>query len=160
MPGGRGCAGECSRGRSQRLRAHERTTPVGCLTTPMNRYQCSRVLGLVLAVLGACVVALSYPPPSWLAAEAVLLIAAGVLMILSGTPSALRDRVGPHRLLGAGNAVLGAWLVVLKLGDTGTDAELAYAIAVGLGGASLAFVGLAYVFRPGDFGLGSDGFPE
>ena len=126
----------------------------------MNRYQYARVLGVFLAVLGAGVLALAYPPPLALGVQAVLLVVAGVLHVLSGTPSSLRKRVGPHRLLGAGNVVLGASLAVSALGETSTDGELAYAVAVVLGGASLAFVGLAYVFRPGDFGLGPDGFPE
>ena len=57
-------------------------------------------------------------------------------------------------------ASLGASLVVSAVGETGTDGELVYAVAVVLGGGSLALVGLAYIFRPGDFGLGPDGFPE
>jgi len=126
----------------------------------MNRYQYSRLLGLALVALGVGVVALSYPPPLDLGTQAVLLVVAGGLMVLSGTESRLRERVGPHRLLGAGNVALGASLVVSELGNTGTGTELAYAVAVGLGGASLAFVGLAYIFRPGEFGLGPDGFPE
>jgi len=126
----------------------------------MNRYQYSRLLGLALVALGVGVVALSYPPPLDLGTQAVLLVVAGGLMVLSGTESRLRERVGPHRLLGAGNVALGASLVVSELGNTGTGTELAYAVAVGLGGASLAFVGLAYIFRPSDFDLGPDGFPE
>ncbi len=126
----------------------------------MNRYGYSRLLGIALLVLGVGVLALAYPPPLDLGAQAVLLVAAGALHVLSGTESALRERVGPHRLLGAGNVALGASLVVSSLDDSGTGTELVYTAAVVLGGASLAFVGLAYIFRPGDFGLGPDGFPE
>ncbi|SEW05954.1 hypothetical protein [Halobacterium jilantaiense] len=126
----------------------------------MNRYQYSRLLSLVLVPLGVGVVALSYPPPLDLGAQAVLLVVAGVLMILSGTESRLRERVGPHRLLGAGNVALGASLVVSELAGADADDGLAYTAAVVLGGLSLAFVGLSYIFRPGNFGLGPDGFPE
>lgn len=128
----------------------------------MNRYGYSRLLGIALLVLGVGVLALAYPPPPELGAQAVLLVAAGVFHVLSGTDSALRERVGPHRLLGAGNVLLGASLAVSGLGDiTGSaDADLIYAAAVLLGGASLAGVGLAYIVRPSAFGLGPDGFPE
>lgn len=126
----------------------------------VNRYQYARILGGFLVLLGAGVFALSYPPPLALGAQAVLLVAAGVLHVLSGTESGLRERVGPHRLLGLGNVALGSSLVVSSLGDFSTDGELAYTVAIVLGGGSLAFVGLAYIFRPGDFGLGPDGFPE
>lgn len=126
----------------------------------MNRYQYARLLGVALVALGVGVLALAYPPPASLAAQALLLAAAGVLHVLSGTETGLRERVGPHRLLGLGNVALGASLVVSALGETGTDGELAYAVAIVLGGGSLALVGLAYIFRPGDFGLGPDGYPE
>ena len=126
----------------------------------MNRYQYVRLLGLVLVALGAGVVAVSYPPPRWLAAQAVLLVIAGVLMVLSGTESRLRDRVGPHRLLGAGNVALGTSLVVSELAGVDADDGVVYTAAAVLGGASLAFIGLAYIFRPDDFGLGPDGFPK
>jgi len=126
----------------------------------VNRYQYARLLGVALVALGAGVLALTYPPPLALGAQAVLLVAAGSLHVLSGTESGLRERVGPHRLLGLGNVVLGASLAVSAWGETGADGELVYTAAVVLGGASLAFVGLAYIFRPGEFGLGPDGFPE
>jgi len=133
---------------------------VGRVVSPVNRYQYARFLGVALTALGAGVLALSYPPPFALAAQAVLLVVSGVLQVLSGTPSSLRERVGPHRLLGLGNVALGASLAVSALGDAGTGTELVYTAAVVVGGAGLAFVGLAYVFRPGDFGLGPDGYPE
>jgi len=126
----------------------------------VNRYQYARLLGVALVALGAGVLALAYPPPLALGAQAALLVAAGALHVLSGTPSSLRERVGPHRLLGLGNVALGASLVVSSLDDPGTGTELVYTAAVVIGGASLALVGLAYIFRPGDFGLGPDGFPE
>lgn len=133
---------------------------MGGLTPTVNRYQYVRLLGVALVALGVGVLALTYPPPLALGAQAVLLVAAGVLHVLSGTPSSLRERVGPHRLLGLGNVALGASLAVSALEGAGSDTELVYTAAVVLGGASLAFVGLAYIFRPGDFGLGPDGFPE
>ena len=126
----------------------------------MNRYQYARILGVGLLVLGVGVLALSYPPPPDLGVQAALLVVAGSFHVLSGTESGLRERLGPHRLLGLGNVALGASLAVSALGETGTDGELVYTAAIVLGGASLALVGLAYIFRPGDFGLGPDGFPE
>ncbi len=128
----------------------------------VNRYEYSRLLGIALLVLGAGALALVYPPSPALGAQAVLLVVAGGFHILSGTPSALRERVGPHRLLGAGNVLLGASLAVSGLGDVagGTDGDVVYAAAVLLGGLSLVGVGLAYIVRPSAFGLGPDGFPE
>ena len=126
----------------------------------MNRYQYARILGVFLLAAGVGVVAVSYPSPLWLAAQAALVVVSGVFQILSGTPSALRERLGPHRLLGLGNVALGASLVTSGLQEFVNDAEVAYTVAVVLGGGSLVLIGLAYVFRPGDFGLGPDGYPE
>jgi Na+/H+ antiporter NhaD/arsenite permease-like protein len=125
----------------------------------VNRYGYAKYFGVVLVAVGAAALALTYPPPLDIGSQAVALVAAGVLHALSGIGSRVRERVGPHRLLGAGNILLGVSLAVSGLGDTGAGAELAYAAATVLGGASLAFVGVFYVFWPHHFGLGPDGYP-
>jgi len=126
----------------------------------VNRYQYARILGVFLLAAGVGALAVSYPSPLWLGAQAALLVVSGAFQILSGTPNALRERLGPHRLLGIGNVALGASLVTSGLQEFASDAEVAYTVAVVLGGGSLVFIGLAYVFRPGDFGLGPDGYPQ
>ncbi|MFB6071894.1 MAG: hypothetical protein ABEJ88_02905 [Halobacterium sp.] len=126
----------------------------------MNRYDVGRWFGAVLVVVGAAAVAATYPPELSLGAQAAALAAAGVLFVLAGTPNRLRDRVGPHRLMGVGDVVLGASIVVSGLAGVGGDDDLVYLAATLLGGASLALVGLLYVFRPTEFGLGEDGYPE
>lgn len=125
----------------------------------MNRYDYARYFGALLVALGGGVLALTYPPPLDLGAQAVALVAAGVADVLAGTENGLRERVGPHRLFGAGNVLLGASLVVGELGSLGADGELVYVAVSALAGASLAVVGLSYVFWPHHFGLGPDGYP-
>jgi hypothetical protein len=126
----------------------------------VTRYDYARYFGAVLVALGAGVFALTYPPPLALGVQAVALAVAGVLHTLSGVATRVRDRVGPHRLLGVGNVVLGLSLVAGSAGDaSGGSTELVYLAATVLGGGSLVFVGLSYVFWPHQFGLGADGYP-
>lgn len=125
----------------------------------MNRYEYSRWFGVALVVVGVGAFALTYPPTFVLGVQMGALAAAGVLFVLAGTPNWLRDRVGPHRLLGVGDVLLGASIAASVFGTAADGGGVVYTAAAVLGGASLGFIGVLYVFRPRYFGLGPDGYP-
>lgn len=124
----------------------------------VNRYVYGRWLGATLFVVGVAALAFTYPPSLALGAQMVALAAAGALFVFAGTDTSVRDSVGPHRLMGAGDVLLGASLVVSGAATTGGD-SLVYLVAVVLGGGSLVLIGVFYIVRPSAFGLGDDGYP-
>ena len=124
----------------------------------MNRYEYGRWLGAALLALGVGALAATYPTSPALGVQMTAFTATGLLFVLAGTETRVRDRVGPHRLLGAGDVLLGASLLVAAVANTG-DGDTVYVVATLLGGASLSLIGLAYVFQPGVFDLGPDGYP-
>lgn len=125
----------------------------------MQRYDYGQWFGVALVVVGVAAFVFSYPPALALGVQMATLAAAGVMFVLAGTPNRLRDRVGPHRLTGFGDVLLGASIAVSALGTTPGDGGTVYTAAAVLGGAGLVFMGLLYVFRPRHFGLGPDGYP-
>lgn len=125
----------------------------------MNRYDLARWVGAAFVLLGVAALAFTYPPHLSFAVQLAAFTVAGVLFVLAGTSNQLRERFGPHRLMGVGDVLLGGSIVVSAFSTSPDAGGIFYLVAVGLGGASLAFIGLAYVFRPSSFGLGEDGYP-
>lgn len=125
----------------------------------MQRYDYGQWFGVALVVVGVAAFVFSYPPTLVLGVQMATLAAAGVLFVLAGVRNPLRDRVGPHRLTGVGDVLLGASIAVSALGTTTGGGSTVYNAAAVLGGGALVFIGLLYVFRPRYFGLGPDGYP-
>lgn len=118
-----------------------------------------------LALFGAGVLGSASRLPLAFGVHALLLVVAGGLFALAGTATALRDRVGPHRLLGAGYVVWGASFGVSLLGDTGVWADWAaqFSAVVGYGSlaawalsAALVVLGFGYAAYPSTFDLSND----
>ncbi|NIB98725.1 hypothetical protein [Halobacterium sp. R2-5] len=105
----------------------------------------NRWVGVVLFAVGAVALVLSFPPRPLLGVQMALLAAAGALFVASG----VTDRVRWSLLSGLGNVALGLSLIVSGVetfGSGGSEAgDYFYTAAVGLGGLSLAVIGVLYV---------------
>lgn len=139
----------------------------------MSQFESAPIFGAFLALFGSGLLALfavgalgsASRLPLAFGVHALLLVGAGALFVLAGTATALRDRVGPHRLLGAGYVVWGASFGVSLLGETGVWADWTaeFSDVFGYGSlaawvlsAALLVLGVGYATHPSRLGLTID----
>ncbi|MCD2198483.1 hypothetical protein LPA44_00985 [Halobacterium sp. KA-4] len=103
----------------------------------------NRWVGVFLLVVGVGGFVLSFPPSLLLGVQMALLAVAGALFVAAG----VTDRVRWSLLAGVGNVALGSSLVVSGITtlDGAETSDYFYAVAVGVGGLTLAAIGVLYV---------------
>ena len=110
----------------------------------MNRRTLTQWLGAGLFVFAAAGLAVTFPPEPFLGLQMVLLVVAGALLFAGG----VTDRVRWSLLSGLGNVALGASLVVGSVGGLGANPDTGdwfYALIIGVGGLTLAGIGVLYI---------------
>jgi hypothetical protein len=111
------------------------------------RYRVQAVVGaLLLAFVVGFLVFLG--PPAHVgpvAAQLVLLGAAGALMVVSGFANPLRERAGAGRLVGLADVFLGVSLPLGVAADLETTGDYAFLAVAAVGGLTLVFIGIDYL---------------
>lgn len=94
---------------------------------------------LLLIVSGAVLLGMPLSEDPVSVVQLSLLGLAGLADIVAATETRLTDRIAWYRWSGVGNVLLG---VALPLGFVGTDGSVAFLVTTGLGGMTLAAMGI------------------